>query len=267
MGLDYNKIAANFLELSSEQRIEILYSIKEKPQSLSKLAETLGASKSEVHRNIARMIKAGLIQKDSSSDYNLTLYGKILSEQIPSMFFIPDNLAYFGNHTFGDIPVKFIQRSGSFSSCIHIKGFVKVVEQWKKIHQNSEKYIYNILSEVPYSDEIIDVIESKLKKNVSVHSVISSGAVVTDDRKNTFEKKNFSKYVKNELLQRRMSDAVSVSVLLNEKEACIIFPGGDGNPDMGHMFYGGNSEFHEWCLDYFEYCWKKSGSFQESKLK
>jgi hypothetical protein len=25
--------------------------------------------------------------------------------------------------------------------------------------------------------------------------------------------------------------------------------------------------FHEWCLDYFRYCWYGSNSFQESKLE
>ena len=42
---------------------------------------------------------------------------------------------------------------------------------WKKIHENSEKFIYNILSEVPYSDDIIKIISDKLEDNVSIKSI------------------------------------------------------------------------------------------------
>ncbi|MDA1346934.1 MAG: ArsR family transcriptional regulator, partial [Crenarchaeota archaeon] len=101
--MDSEKIAASFFELSSEQRIQILYTIKEKPLTLSKLTESLGASKSEVHRNITRMIKSGLIQKDSELHFHLTLYGKTICEQISSLFFVPNNIQFFSNHTFGRI--------------------------------------------------------------------------------------------------------------------------------------------------------------------
>ena len=63
-----------------------------------------------------------------------------------------------------------------------------------------------------------------------------------------------------------MIKQVSVVVLLNEKESCIIFPNPNGEPDMNEMFYSTDHQFHEWCLDYFEHCWKNSNSFQESKL-
>ena len=55
-------------------------------------------------------------------------------------------------------------------------------------------------------------------------------------------------------------------VVLNEKEACIFFPK-NGEADLTEMFYSDNDVFHEWCLDYFRYCWYNSGEFHEHKLK
>jgi predicted transcriptional regulator len=262
----FDNISENFLELSSEQRIRILFAINEKSMTLSKLTEKLGASKSEVHRNLNRMIKAGLIEKTVGGNFVPTIYGKTVLNFVPSLNFIPENSNFFSNHTFGDIPQKFIFRIGVFDSCKHIKGFVKVIEQWKKIHTNSKKYVYNILAEVPYSDDIINTVESKLKSDVLIKSIFATDAVIPDNRNEVFEKKNFAKFVKKEILQRKIADSVTVSLLINEKEACVIFPGDDGKPDMGHAFYGKNSEFHEWCLDYFEYFWNNSHSFQESRL-
>jgi len=33
------------------------------------------------------------------------------------------------------------------------------------------------------------------------------------------------------------------------------------------MFYGDDPIFHEWCLDYFRYCWENSQVFLEKKLR
>jgi len=35
---------------------------------------------------------------------------------------------------------------------------------------------------------------------------------------------------------------------------------------MSKMFYGDAELFHEWCLDYFRYCWHGSETFSETKL-
>ena len=64
-----------------------------------------------------------------------------------------------------------------------------------------------------------------------------------------------------------MKDKVLTVVVLNEKEACVLFPNKQGEADMSEMFYGNDPMFHEWCLDYFRYCWYGSDIFEESKLK
>ena len=56
-------------------------------------------------------------------------------------------------------------------------------------------------------------------------------------------------------------------VVLNEKEACVVFPKIDGEIDVSEMFYSDENSFHEWCFDYFNYSWVESNAFQESKLK
>jgi len=265
--MDSEDTAKEFLEISSEQRLNILLKLFEKKSKISILAKEFDATVPEVFRNFERMKKAGLIKKDTDGNYDLTTYGKSIYHQIPSFVFVSQNKKYFSNHDFGDLPTKFIQRIGALQTKKHIKGFVKVLEQWKKIHQNAEKYIYNILSEVPYSQDIIDTVTSKLKNNVNIKSIISEDAVIPDERKEIFEKKNFQKFIKEGVLERRMKKNVDVSILLNEKEACVIFPKINEGPDMNEMFFSSDPLFHEWCLDYFEHCLKNSGAFQEGKLK
>jgi predicted transcriptional regulator len=261
------KIASEFFEIGSEQRLSIILHLNEKAWSVSPLSKELGATITEVHRNFVRLQKAGLILKNVDGTYHLTLFGKTICSQVPAIAFVSENKKYFENHDFGDLPTKFQHRVGELCEQKHIKGFVRVLEKWKEVHNNATKYIYNILTEVPYSKDIIDVVEEKLSNKIKIHTVFAENAIVPEERKTIFKIKNFNKFIKEDLLVRRMINQVSIVVLLNETESCIIFPNLNGEPDMSEMLYSTDPQFHEWCLDYFNYCWDNSTSFQENKLQ
>jgi len=260
------KISSELFEVGSDQRLSILLHLNEKKWSISALAKEIEATITEVHRNFGRLQKAGLILKDTDGTFFLTTRGENICNQIPSISFILDNSKYFETHNFGALPTKFKERIGELYEQKYVKGVVRVLEKWRQIHNNAEQYIYNVLTEVPYSKDIINIVEEKLNKNVKIKSVISETAIIPDEREKIFKEKNFSKFLKNESLTRRMIKHVPVVILLNEKESGVIFPNLNGEPDMSEMFYSDDSQFHEWCLDYFDHCWKESHSFQESKL-
>ena len=137
------KIAENFLELSSEQRLRIIFSLLEKKSNISNMAKELDATNPEVHRNFTRMLKAGLVEKDSDGNFYLSTYGKAICAQIPSIVFVLENGKYFENHDFGNIPVKFIHSIEELSESEHITGFVEVLEKWNQIHKNAENILNN----------------------------------------------------------------------------------------------------------------------------
>jgi len=259
-------ISEYFLELASEQRLRILFLLLEKKLTISKIAEELDTSAPEVHRNITRMLKNKLVEKDNDSNFTLTVSGKVICDLMPSFSFMSQNREFFEQHTLGDLEFKFIQRLGSLNTHQKIKGFVKVLEKWTEIHDNSEKYIFNLLSEIPYSKEIIDIVENKLKSNIPIKSIFSKHTIVPEERKTTFQKKNFQKFIREGILERKMINHISIVTLLNEKEACVIFPTKNEESDLSEMFYSKDPQFHDWCMDYFKSCWDKSTSFQEEQL-
>ncbi|MFB5612246.1 MAG: helix-turn-helix transcriptional regulator [Nitrosarchaeum sp.] len=266
MNLNSQRISEDFLELASEQRIAILFLLLEKKLTISKIAQELDASAPEIHRNITRMLKNKLVEKDNDSNFTLTVFGKALCDMMPSFSFLSENRSFFEKHDLGDLEIKFIQRLGSLQEHKKIKGFVKVLEKWTEIHNNSEKYIYNLLPEVPYSKEIIEIVESKLKSKIAIKSIFSEDTIVPKEREEIFQKKNFQKFIKEGTLERKMIKRISVVTILNEKEACVIFPTKNEESDLSEMFYSTDPLFHDWCLDYFNDCWNKSASFKEEKL-
>jgi len=266
MNLDAQKIAEDFLELASEQRLSILFLLLEKKLTISQLAKELDATAPEIHRNITRMLKNKLVEKDNDSNFSLTVFGKVVYDLLSSFSFISQTRTFFEGHDLGDLEIKFIQRLGALNDHKKTKGFVKVLEKWTEIHNNSEKYIFNILSEVPYSKEIIDIVEKKLKSGIKIKSIFSESTIIPEERKDVFQKKNFQKFIIEDKLERKMTEKISIVTLLNEKEACVIFPSKNGGSDLGEMLYSKDPQFHEWCIDYFNHVWAKSDSFQENKL-
>ncbi|MDH3611268.1 MAG: transcriptional regulator [Nitrosopumilus sp.] len=266
MTFNSEKIASDFLELASEQRLSILKNLEEKHLNISKLAKILDATNPEVHRNIGRLSKNGLILKNPEGNYELTTYGKVILAQIPSISFVSENKDFFNLHNLSDVETKFIQRIGALQSKKKIKGFVKVLEKWKKMQEDAEEFIYNILFEVPYSKDVIEVISNKLEKGIHIKSIFSETAIIPDDRKKVFEEMDFQKYIIKGNLERKITKNKAVGLLITEKEAGVFFQRSDGEQDLSEMLVSTEIEFRDWCIDYFEHTWKTSNAFLESKL-
>ncbi len=261
----YEEAANNFLELSSQQRLQIIFRLLGKKSKVTTMAKELDVTAQEVHRNFARLEDGGFIAKDMDGFYSLTTYGKTICSQIPSIVFLSENRKYFEDHTFGDITPKFIMRIGQLANSERVKGVTKILEQWKSIYKNANKYIHEILTEIP-----LDIIEPKIKsieKGAKLSYILSESTIVPKGRKKLLQKLNFDKLIEEGFVERKMKKTIQTLVVINEKEASICFPDIDGEPDITEAFYSTDSMFHEWCLDYFRYCWYESEIFRESKLK
>ena len=267
MRLAIEKIAEGFLEVASEQRLNILVCLNEEKISISNMAKKIEATVPEVHRNFTRLTKSGLIEKNVDGFFHLTTLGEIMISQIPAIGFVSKNNQYFRQHFFGDLHSKFIHAIGALSDSQVITGYVKVSEKSKQIYKNAEKFINNILVEASYSSDLMEIIEEKLGKKVTINSIFSDSAIVTSERKASISKLNIDKFIRNNTLSRKMKKNVKITLIMNEKEAGICFPTTENEVDLGKMIYSSNPEFCEWCIDYFKHTWESSGSFQETKLQ
>ncbi|MFB5624855.1 MAG: helix-turn-helix transcriptional regulator, partial [Nitrosopumilus sp.] len=253
------------LDLASPQRLNILFILLGKNSTPTQIAKKLDATKQEVHRNFTRLVESGLIEKRIDGKYSLTTFGEVVCTQVPTVVFLSQNRKYFEEHTLGDIPYKFKMRCGQLANGNHIKGFSKVMEQWKSIYKNSNEYIFEILSEVPL--DLIEPLVKRVKKGVKFNYIFSESAVIPKGRKSILKKLGFDKLMEKGLVKRKMRQNVQTVLVLNEHEACVMFPNKDGESDLSEMFYSNDPMFHEWCLDYFRYYWYGSDIFKESKLK
>jgi predicted transcriptional regulator len=255
-----------FLELASEQRMSILFKLFEKNYKISSMAKELSATNPEIHRNFQRLINSGLISKTGDGSYELTFFGKVICLQSPLFQGITKQKKFFQTHSAGILPEKFILRLGILSDAQFINGYVKVMEKWNDIYQNTEEYINNILVEVSYSANLMQKLLSKLEQGIKIYSIFSEGAIITKERKELIKNKKINEFIKNESLNRKMEKDLNLVLVMNEKEAGISFPYPDGTHDLSHIFYSKEAKFHDWCEDYFKFLWLNSKTFKEEKL-
>ena len=256
--------AKGFFELASNQRLNILSSISDKPSKPSIMSKELGVTIQEVSRNFDRLVNADLLMKNGEGYHHLSTFGKIICMQIPSLVFLSQNRNYFKKHSLDDIPLKFKQRIGSLVHGECIKGFIKVQERWKKIYENSNDYTYNVLSELPLS--IIKLAINNASFNIQIKNVFRENMIVPENRTKILKTKEFKNLLQNGNIDRRIKKGINVNIVLNEKEAIVSFPTLEGETDLSQAFVSDDIVFHEWCLDLFRYFWYESNLFNESKL-
>jgi predicted transcriptional regulator len=262
----YSSTEKTFFELASEQRLSILFRLYEKKAKISQLAKDLDITMQEAHRNVNRLQDANLIEKNPEGIFSLTTFGNTIIKQIPTFNYLSMHKEYFSEHILGELPIKFIMRLGALDKCEYVKGVVAILERWKDIYRDSDQYIYEIVPQVP-----IDLIEPALarvkEKGVKYSYVLPQNVIIPKGRKDLLKKLGHSELLNKNAVERRMVDRVQVAVILNEKQASVMFPTQKGETDMNMMFHSSDPIFHEWCLDYFRYRWYGSDIFDESHLK
>ena len=263
MRQNFESIAEYFLELASEQRLRILNELSVKPSRISKLAKKLQVTPQEIHRNLDRLAIAGLVKKGLEDHYVITTPGSVMLSQMSLVSFLTKNKKFFDAHNLDDLPSKFTKRLGVLEGCQHIKGVTAVLDKWRSIYVNSKEYVYDVLSESP--PEMMVPLLKRISKGSVYRHIISKEFVEPKGRDESLEKMGYYDFIDEGQIQRREHDYVSAILLINEKEAGIIFSTSNNEPDLRNMFYGTGSGFHEWCLDYFEHIWKRSKKMPKAK--
>lgn len=263
MKQNFESIASYFLELASEQRLLILKELSKKPSRINTLAKKLEVTPQEIHRNLDRLAVAGMVKKGISDNYVITTPGNVMFSQTSMISFLTKNKKYFDSHNLEGLPTKFTRRLGVLEGCEHVKGVTAVLDRWRQIYTNSKEYVYDILSESP--PEMMVPLVKRIKQGAIYHHIISKEFAEPENRESSLEKLGYYDFIAKGQIQRKEKNHVSIMLLANEKEAAIILPTTNDEPDLRHMFYGTGSGFHEWCLDYFEFVWKKTQKLSRVK--
>jgi predicted transcriptional regulator len=254
-----------FMELAGETRRSMIQILAKNDEKLSKIAETLSISIQDAHRNSSRLVKCGLINKNSDNLFFLTSLGLTIAQQLDSFEFLSKHNQFFQTHTMGDLDPKFIRRIGDLANSRYVAGMGPVLETLKRIAKESDKIINIITTQYPL--DTARVVVEKANQNISIRYIFDHFTTVPQkEREELLKNTSWRMHISNGIVKRKMVKKLHVCLTATEKEAIVFFPDLKGNNDMVSGFFSSDPVFLDWCADYFDHIWSHADSFDDSKL-
>ena len=261
----FEKTEKTLFVLANADRLLILSQLEKEHNTLSGLSRQLGIVVQEVHRNINRLVEAGLVKKESGNRYSLTTLGYTTLTQLASLKFVADNSKYFSEHSLGELPAKFIQRIGALVNSSFLDNPVAVFEYQKDLIDGTQEYLHVALPQIPsYLIEYIQLLFRR--KGVKLRYVLPLNAVMPRKRHTAAVHAEFYQLLQQGTVQRRMVKTMTAGVIMNERQAILMLSTAKGEVDTGGCFCSNSEQFHEWCSDYFDYMWQQSRPYDSKML-
>src|SRR5215471_11340323 len=119
-------------DISSSDRLTLLFAISKENLRLTQLAEKISATIQETSRHLGRLTDAKLIEKNSDGSYTVTSYGRLVLILLSSYNFLSKNKDYFLSHDISFLPQEFIERIGELSLyeySVNVSNVLRHIEQ------------------------------------------------------------------------------------------------------------------------------------------
>lgn len=250
--------------IANQTRREILSKLKTENKRISQISKELDVSMQSLEKHTKKLLDAGLIQKNSN-ELGLTEIGKGVFDQIISLEFLEKNKEFFSKYSLSYFPPEFVERIGELRNFEKVAGYVITVEKYKQFLDETREFAKIIVPQI--SLEIYKDGMQKLKKNnIDVFYILGENAIIPKGWLQLQKDLKEQDMVSHGKLHRRMLEKVYVMLYLSEKVAFLALPSMEGVADPTIMFTSRDKEFRKWCLDYFDFLWKQSKSFVESKV-
>ena len=242
-----------FFEFSNEDRLRILYKLRDSPSTVTRLSRDLNLTTQETSRHLSRLGEIGLTAKSPDGDHSLTPYGELSLGQIKGFRFTCSHSEYLKEHKVTGLPREFVVRIGELEKSVYTDDIMVLFHRIEQMIKEAEEYVLRmtdryIITVVPTWEEALKRgVEFRLldPKDMVVPPEFNRGPVLGDALRT-------GQFVNHTL------ESVDVFLALSEKEvAGICFPDSEGRMDYWG-FHSGDPEVHRWAKDLFEHYWAKS---------
>jgi predicted transcriptional regulator len=256
-GLDLLKNFSSLLfELSSTDRLDILFLLKNTPLKLSHVSSKLDFTVQETSRNITRLSEAKLIIKKVDGTFHLTPYGEEVLNLLSGFKFLFKNNNYFAAHTLDKLPEPFRAGVGVLDRCEFINDVMISFHSIENMIDEATAFVW-ILTDQVLASTIPHLIQA-IERGTEFRLLMPRTYVPSEDMRKMVDNPVFERASRNRKLENRFLEAIDVFLCLSEKEvAALAFPTLKGGFDyIG--FKAENEAVVEWSKVLFTYYWNKA---------
>jgi predicted transcriptional regulator len=234
-------------ELANQERIEILFALKNQRLRMSHLSEKLDQTITETARHLQRLSEDKLVRKNPDGLYGLTSFGALVLNLLPPLRFVSKHREYFLDYDVTNIPYEFIDRIGEVEEAVYVPETLKNLEEGENKILEAQEYVWILSNQILTSS--IPALAEKLKKPFDLRIILPEGMFPVEN-KSRLPSKILS-------VKKRVLPKVELVVVMTEKYAVFCPPSRKGKIDYTG-FSGEDPKFHKWCKDLFLHYWEKA---------
>ncbi len=240
-------------ELAGEDRLTILFELKNKPQRLSNLSKKLDFTVQETSRNISRLIEAKLITKGVDGNLRLTTYGEETLDLLAGFSFLSKNREYFVTHSLSVLPKEFSYSIASLSHSQLVDDVMVAFSNVESMIQKAKEFIWILSDQVLVST--LPYLKEALKRGVEFKIILPNNVTPPKDALERMDDPIYAAAMKAGRFASKFLEKINVLICLSEKEvAALGFLSSDGKLDY-HGFCATDELSCKWTQALFLHYW------------
>ena len=248
-----------YFEFSNEDRLGILYRLKEGGMKITRLSREMDITTQECSRHMTRLSEARLVEKDSDGLYGLTPYGMLSLVLISGQRFVAEYRDYFNAHPLERLPLEFVCRIGEMRGSELTPSVMVTFSLIESLFENAEENVWVMHDR--YLLNILPLSAEALRRGVRIRTLDTVPKEPSlDQARPTYiseaDEDLFIKSWQDGKIEVRKSDTIELFLYVSEREAVVAFPLVDGSFDyLG--FHSGDQAMLSYCRDLFEFYYEK----------
>ncbi|HUK84993.1 MAG TPA: hypothetical protein VLU95_03940 [Candidatus Acidoferrum sp.] len=240
-------------ELAGEDRLNILFELKNRPNRLSYLSKKLGFTVQETSRNISRLTEAKLATKSADGFFCLTPYGEETLELLGGFNFLSKHREYFVTHTVSTLPKEFSNSFASLNACQLVEDVMVAFSNVESMIKKAEEYVWICSNQILVST--LPYLQEALKRGVEFKLILPLEVTPPKDAVERMCDPIFIQALKTGRFENRFLEKIDVLICLSEKEvAALGFLSVDGKMDY-HGFHSDDELSFKWTKALFSHYW------------
>jgi predicted transcriptional regulator len=245
-------------ELSSIDRLDILFLLQKTPLKLSHVSKKLDFTVQETSRNITRLTEAKLIRKDVDGLYHLTPYAEESLNLLSGFRFLFNNSDYFTAHTLDKVPEMFRASLGVLERCEFVSDVMISFHNIENMIAEANEFVWILTDQILAST--IPYLIQAIERGTQFRLMMPRDYEPSADIRKLVDSPIFEKASRSGKLENRFLEVIDVFLCLSEKQvAGLAFPTLKGGFDyMG--FRAEKESVVEWSKALYTYYWDKATS-------
>jgi len=256
---DLERLSDLLFELSNEDRLGIMFRLREGSMRVTPLARELGITNQECSRHAARLSVAGLVEKDPEGFFDLTPFGRVSLRLLPGWVFVSEHSDYFNSHTLERLPRKLVSRVGELRGSVYTENVMVTFDVVESIIREAEEYVWLIHDQ--YLLNTLPLFRAGLERGFLMRTVeprVKEPERVLDPMRPDYieegDEEFFMDAWERGQVSTMLSDEIDAFLYLSEKEGVLAFPLRDGGFDYV-VFTSRDPGMLGFYQDLFEYFW------------